>query len=75
MCSKWITKGNWPKLEGIWLGIFQINSECTGLEADQCIDIILSDFQVLKYFYFGNSKGNRLDLALRNKHDKYDSDN
>jgi hypothetical protein len=44
ICSKWITKGNWPKLERIWLRIFQINSGNKGLEADQCIDIILSDF-------------------------------
>jgi hypothetical protein len=24
MCTKWINKGKWPKLEGIWMGIFQI---------------------------------------------------
>ncbi len=39
--------------------IFLINSGKIGLEADQCIDIILSDFQVLNYFYvylFGWSK-------------------
>ncbi len=27
MCTKWITKGKWPKLEQIWLSIFQINSD------------------------------------------------
>ena len=27
MCIKWITKGKWPKLEEIWMRIFQINSE------------------------------------------------
>ena len=67
MCTKWITKGNWPKFEEIQLRIFQINSEYTGLEADQCIDIILSDFQVLKYFFINNLKGSKLDLALKNK--------
>ncbi len=50
------------------LHIFVINSGKVGLEADQCIDIILGDFQVLNYFYvyyeFGRSK---LRLALRNK--------
>ncbi len=51
MCTKWITKGKWPKLEEIFMGIFQINSGNNGLEADQCIDIILGDFQALKYFY------------------------
>ena len=48
MCTKWITKGKWPKLERIWMRIFQINSDYNGLEVDQCIDIILGDFQVLK---------------------------
>ena len=72
MCSKWITKGNWPKLKKIWLGIFQINSGNKGLEADQFIDIILSDFQVLIYLWINNIKGSKLDLALRNKHEKYD---
>ncbi len=48
MCTKWITKGKWPKFEGIFMGIFQINSVNFGLEVDQCIDIILGDFQVLK---------------------------
>ena len=27
MCIKWITKGKLPKMEEIYLGIFQINSE------------------------------------------------
>ena len=44
MCTKWITKGKWPKLEEINLRIFQINSVNKGLEVDQCIDIILGDF-------------------------------
>ncbi len=48
MCTKWITKGQWPKMEAINLRIFQINLENIGPEVDQCIDIILSDFQVLK---------------------------
>jgi hypothetical protein len=48
MCLKWINKGKWPKLERIYLGIFQINSGYNGLEVDQSIDIILGDFQVLK---------------------------
>ncbi len=48
MCTKWITKGKWPKLEGIYWRIFQINSVNNGLEVDQCIDIILGDFQVSK---------------------------
>ncbi len=48
MCIKWITKGKLPKMEEIYLGIFQINSVNNGLEVDQCIDIILGDFQVLK---------------------------
>jgi hypothetical protein len=67
MCTKWITKGKWQKLEIIYLGIFQINSGNKDLEADQCIDIILSDFQVLKYFSIYNLEGSKLDLALRNK--------
>ena len=25
MCTKWFTKGKWPKLERIWMGIFQFN--------------------------------------------------
>ncbi len=48
MCLKWITKGRWPKMEGIQMRIFQINSGNKGLKIDQCIDIILGDFQVLK---------------------------
>ncbi len=48
MCTKWIIKGKWPKLEEIFMGIFKINSAKTDLEADQCIDIILNDFHVLK---------------------------
>jgi hypothetical protein len=67
MCAKWITKGKWPKLEQIFMGIFQINSENNGLEVDQCIDIILSDFQVLEDFSINNLKGSKLDLALRKK--------
>ncbi len=31
MCTKWITKGKWPKLERIWMGIFQINLDKYGL--------------------------------------------
>ncbi len=50
MCTKWIIKGKWPKLEQIGMSIIQINSGNKDLKADQCIDIILSDFQVLKYF-------------------------
>jgi hypothetical protein len=56
MCAKWITKGKWPKLEEILMGIFQINSGNNGLKADRCIDIILSDFQVLKSFDINNLK-------------------
>jgi hypothetical protein len=71
MCTKWITKGKWPNLEKIYLRIFQINSGNKGLEVDQCIDIILGDFQVLKNFYINNLKGSKLDLALTNKFVKY----
>ncbi len=67
MSTQWITKGKWQKLEGIYLGIFQINSELNDLEVDQCIAIILGDFQVLKYLSINNLKGSKLDLALRNK--------
>ncbi len=67
MCTKWITKGKWPKLEGISMGIFQNYSEFNGLEVDQCIDIILGDFEVSKYFSIDDIKGSKLDLALRNK--------
>jgi len=49
------------------MGIFQINSEYNGLKVDQCIDIILGNFQVLKYFGIDSIKGSKLDLALRNK--------
>jgi hypothetical protein len=73
MCLKWITKGKWPKLEGIYLGMFQINSEYNGLEVDQCIDIIFGDFQVLTYFYMDYIEGSKLDLALRNKFVKYEA--
>jgi hypothetical protein len=38
-----------------------------GLEVDQCIDIILGDFQAFEYFSMDNLKGSKLDLALRNK--------
>ena len=54
MCLKWINKGKWPKMEDIFMRIFQINSGNKGLEVDQCIDIILGDFQVLTYFYINN---------------------
>ena len=74
MCLKWITKGKWPKLESIWMSIFQINSVNDGLEVDQCIDIILGDFQVLKYFFMDHIEGSKLDLALRNKFVKYETD-
>ncbi len=67
MCLKWITKGRWPKLEGVIWGIFKINSGNRGLEVDQCIDIILGDFQVLNFFYMDHIEGSKLDLALRNK--------
>ncbi len=68
MCTKWITKGKWPKLEEIYVGTFQINQELKkGLEAHQCIDIILSDCQAFEYFYMDNIKASKLDLALRNK--------
>ncbi len=67
MCIKWITKGKWQKLKRIFMGIFQINSENNGLEVDQCIDIILGDFQVFEQFFINNLKGSKLDLALRNK--------
>jgi hypothetical protein len=71
MCLKWITKGKWQKLEEISMGIFQINSGNNGLEVNQCIDIILGDFQVLIHLYIDNLKGSKLDLALRNKFVKY----
>ncbi len=74
MCLKWITKGKWPKLDHIWMRIFQINSEYNGLEVDQCIDIILGDFQVLTDFSINNFEGSKLDLALRNKFVKYETD-
>ncbi len=45
-----------------------------GLEVDQCIDIILGDFQVLKSFLVNDLKGIKLDLALRNKLVKYGED-
>jgi hypothetical protein len=67
MCAKWITKGKWPKLEGIIFHILQINLDIKGLEVDQFIDIILGDFQVLKQFDINNYKGSKLDFALRNK--------
>ena len=67
MCTKWITKGKWQKLEGIYWRIFQINLELNDLEVDQCIDIILGDFQVLEYFSIDDIEGSKLDLALRNK--------
>ncbi len=61
--------------------MFQINSDYNGFEADQSIDIILGDFQVLKYFsiddiegYMDNLNGSKLDLALRNKFVKYETD-
>ena len=74
MCIKWINKGKWPKLERINLRIFQINSENNGLEVDQCIDIILGDFKVLKSFDMNNIEGSKLDLALRNKFVNYITD-
>ena len=74
MCIKWITKGKWPKLKRIWVRIFQINSGQNGLEVDQCIDIILGDFKVLKYFYINNIEGSKLELALRNKFVNYETD-
>jgi hypothetical protein len=52
----------------------QINSVKIGIEVDQCIDMILGDFQVLKYFYINNLKGSKLDLVLRNKFVKYRTD-
>ncbi len=61
MCLKWINKGKWPKMEYIKMGIFQINSDYNGFEVDQCIEIILGDFQVLKYFYINNLEGSKLD--------------
>ncbi len=67
MCIKWINKGKWPKMEAIWMGIFQINSDYIDFEVDQCIDIILGDFQVLKYFSMDNLWRSKPDLALRNK--------
>ncbi len=67
MCTKWITKGKWPKLERIFLRISKINSVDTVLKVDQCIDIILSDFQVLKSFTINNFKGSKLELALWDK--------
>jgi hypothetical protein len=67
MCIKWINKGNWPKMEGINAGIFIINSVKTGLEVDQCIDIILSDFKFLNYFNISIFGASKLNLALRNK--------
>jgi hypothetical protein len=75
MCTKWITKGKWPKLERIYLRIFQINSEKTGLEADQCINIILSDVQVFKLIGISKIEGSKLVLALRNNFMKYETDN
>ncbi len=66
MCAKWIIRGKWPKLERIWMRIFQINSVKIGIAVDQCIDIILGDFQVLKQFDVNNIEGSILDLALRN---------
>ena len=67
MCIRWITKGKWAKLKGIYLGIFQINSGNNGLEVDQCTYIILSDFQVFKQIRISKIEGSKLDLALRNK--------
>ncbi len=31
MCTKWIIKGKWPKLEEIFLRIFQINLDKKGM--------------------------------------------
>ena len=67
MCTKWITKGKWPKMETIWMRIFKINSGNNGLEVDQFIDIILGDFHVLISFIINNFEGIKLELALRNK--------
>ena len=74
MSTKWITKGKWPKLERIFMRIFKINSENNGFEVDQCIDIILGDFQVLKSFDVKNIEGSKLDLVLRNKFVNYITD-
>jgi hypothetical protein len=61
MCIKWITKGNWPYLKKIELQDVHDNSEITALEADQCIDIILSEFQMFKYLYINEITGSKLD--------------
>jgi hypothetical protein len=55
-------------------GYIQINSVKIGLEVDQWIDIILGDFEVLKYFDINNIEGSKLELALRNKFVKYETD-
>ncbi len=52
----------------------QINSVKIGIEVDQCIDMILGDFQVLKYFEINNLKWSKLELVLRNKFVKYGTD-
>jgi hypothetical protein len=49
------------------IGYISINSGGSKLEAYQCIDIILSDFQVLKKIYIRNISGSKLESALRNK--------
>ena len=72
MCTKWITKGKWQILREIGMGIFQINSGNKGLEFDQCIDIFLSDFKVLKYFFY--LEESKLDVAVRNKFVMYETD-
>jgi hypothetical protein len=61
MCIKWITKGNWPHLKKIELQDIHANSETTALEADQCIDIILSEFQISKCLYINDIQGSKLD--------------
>ncbi len=60
MCIKWINKGNWPKLEIIQIGTLRINLVNKCLEGDQCIDIILSEFQVLTFFFINNLDGSQL---------------
>ncbi len=60
---------NWYEYGCVFL---KINSGTIGIEVDQCIDIILGDFQVLKYFSTDDIEGSKLDLALRNKFVKYE---
>jgi hypothetical protein len=49
------------------MSIYQNKIEFAGLEVDQSIDIILSNFKVLDYLYINNIEGSKIDLDFKNK--------